>query len=259
MVSGRTLVRSSSVVSQRKLSGSSACSVSTSATYSPYADPDVPLSSLLGNAIGRSLCLDDKQVGFLGSLGLPEGLQQELIDSHQAFPVRLWILDNSGSMSTGDGHRMVKTAQGERTVGCSRWAELADSLEWHARVSAHLGAASEFRLLNPVGPQMVRVGFGQDHADREVERVKQLCATQPTGSTPLCERVREAIQRIAEVAPQLRAAGQRACLVICSDGAATDGDIAAAMRPLRSLPVWVVIRLCTDEDKVLEYWNNIDE
>jgi hypothetical protein len=32
----------------------------------------------------------------------------------------------------------------------------------------------------------------------------------------------------------------------------------AAMRPLEKLPVWIVIRLCTDEDKMVDYWNNID-
>ena len=28
--------------------------------------------------------------------------------------------------------------------------------------------------------------------------------------------------------------------------------------PLKNLPVWVVIRLCTDDDKIVNYWNNID-
>lgn len=37
------------------------------------------------------------------------------------------------------------------------------------------------------------------------------------------------------------------------------GDIAEAMRPLQNLPVWVVVRLCTDDDKVVDYWNNIDK
>jgi hypothetical protein len=47
-------------------------------------------------------------------------------------------------------------------------------------------------------------------------------------------------------------------LVICTDGEASDGDITAALRPLHNLPVWVVIRLCTDVDAIVDYWNNVD-
>ena len=30
------------------------------------------------------------------------------------------------------------------------------------------------------------------------------------------------------------------------------------MKPLEKLPCWVVIRLCTDDDRIVKYWNNID-
>lgn len=30
------------------------------------------------------------------------------------------------------------------------------------------------------------------------------------------------------------------------------------MRLLKELPVWVVIRLCTDDHKMVDYWNNVD-
>ncbi len=40
--------------------------------------------------------------------------------------------------------------------------------------------------------------------------------------------------------PELRANKQQACVVIATDGEATDGDIADAMKPLQDLPVWVV-------------------
>jgi hypothetical protein len=56
-----------------------------------------------------------------------------------------------------------------------------------------------------------------------------------------------------------RACGaQQAVLSIVSDGLPTDGDLAAAMRPLSALPVWVVVRLCTDESHVLEFWGSLD-
>jgi hypothetical protein len=38
---------------------------------------------------------------------------------------------------------------------------------------------------------------------------------------------------------------------------ASDGDVAAALRPLVGLPVRVVVRLCTDDDKIADYWNKV--
>ena len=60
------------------------------------------------------------------------------------------------------------------------------------------------------------------------------------------------------MAPSLRAQAKKAAVIIATDGESSDGDIASAMRPLQDLPVWVVVRLCTDDDRVVSYWNNID-
>jgi hypothetical protein len=79
------------------------------------------------------------------------------------------------------------------------------------------------------------------------------------GGTPLCRHIREVTAKIREMEPMLRQQGQRAAIIIMTDGEASDGDLAAAMAPLQHLPVWVVVRLCTDEDKIVQYWNNIDE
>ena len=37
------------------------------------------------------------------------------------------------------------------------------------------------------------------------------------------------------------------------------GDVIEALRPLTLLPVWVVIRLCTNEVNIVNFWNNIDK
>jgi hypothetical protein len=160
-------------------------------------------------------------------------------------------------MTSGDGHRVIAARGKQRFVSCSRWNELGQALEWQARVSAHLGMPTEFMLLNPVqGITGVRCGYGDPEA--EMRDMRRLIQTSPTGRTPLCAKIREVVARVEAMAPALRAHGQRVVVTIASDGLSTDGSIADAMRPLQSLPVWVVVRLCTDEDEVVEYWNNVD-
>ena len=92
-----------------------------------------------------------------------------------------------------------------------------------------------------------------------MSQIDRLIDSSPTGRTPLCAQIRDVCAEIAADAPLLRANGQRVCLVIASDGQASDGDVMEALRPLHDVPVWIVIRLCTDDDDVVEYWNGVDE
>jgi hypothetical protein len=66
------------------------------------------------------------------------------------------------------------------------------------------------------------------------------------------------VRKIQSIDDHLRANNQRAAVIIATDGISTDGDVAEAMKPLQDLAVWVVVRLCTDDDEVIDYWNNID-
>ena len=48
-------------------------------------------------------------------------------------------------------------------------------------------------------------------------------------------------------------------LIIATDGEPSDGNIVEAMRPLHDLPVWVVVRLCTDDSRIGSYWSEVDK
>ena len=74
----------------------------------------------------------------------------------------------------------------------------------------------------------------------------------------MCRHIREVTADIRRYEPELRRLGQRVAIIIMTDGEPSDGNLVAAMAPLRDLPVWVVVRLCTDEDRVVDFWNNID-
>ena len=80
-------------------------------------------------------------------------------------------------------------------------------------------------------------------------RLRELLASGPAGMTPLCAAVRDVVDSIRATAADLRRRGRRACVVIASDGAATDGDVETALRPLRDLPAWVIVRLCTQRSE----------
>ncbi len=52
---------------------------------------------------------------------------------------------------------------------------------------------------------------------------------------------------------------QKVAIVIATDGLPNvRHSFVEALRSLEGLPVWIVIRLCTDDDKVVEYYNNLD-
>jgi len=199
--------------------------------------------------------------GLFDRMGVPPGIAEAFQGTVRNIPLRIWIIDNSGSMATTDGTRLLTGTDGQMgMVKSTRWQELCDSLKWHAQMASSLCAPTEFRMLNPPDggvPQIVHCGYGNPEAENRA--ADAMLSSQPTGRTPLCEQIYQVVQAVTPQAANLRAAGHRVTVVIASDGAATDGDVASAMRPLENLPVWLVVRLCTDDDAVLRYWNSIDE
>ncbi len=191
---------------------------------------------------------------FLSRHNWPLGLQEALIKSCAKMPVRFFITDDSGSMLTNDGKRILGAGESTKVIRCTRWSELSASLKFHAELSHVANAPSEFRLLNNAEP--VLVGMPSDVGAFNL--IKEILEDGPGGQTPICAQINAVVEKISKIEDNLRANHQRAAVIICTDGVSTDGDVAEAMRPLQNLPVWVVVRLCTDSEEILNYWNNID-
>lgn len=143
----------------------------------------------------------------------------------------------------------------DRFINCSRWSELCDSIRFHAGLADAAQSPTEFRFLNNSPPLLLGAG---ESSRANYERLLEVLEESPHGQTPLCAQVREVVGQITSIAPQLRAAGQRAVVVVATDGKPTDGDLATTLRPLQQLPVLIVVRMCTDEDEVVNYWNTLD-
>jgi hypothetical protein len=195
---------------------------------------------------------------FMNKHNWTKGMQSAFFTSTKKIPIRFFIVDDSGSMNNNDGHRIIRTGSGKmapaKMIQCTRWAELSDSLKFHAKLSETCKTPSEFRLLN--GADLVMVGLG-NHPEG-LQFSNEVLDEQPAGQTPLCRHVNDVVSAIKQMEPQLRAQGKKAAVIIATDGESTDGNITSALRPLRELPAWVVLRLCTNEQTVVDYWNNVD-
>ena len=235
----------------------------------------------------KSEVLRESDTCSVESLGIdiPSGLRQTLTANTQsAIHKRFWIVDNSGSTSLDDGHCLL-TSNDNGDEECSRWDEISETVESHIHLASSLGAPSEFRLLNPPknggplvrGPHRFRVGYGLNtpsQASKDRKRARNIMLrNEPSGRTPLPDSIREVRRDIIDMLPTLEEEGSKVCIVIATDGQNTNKhncgievqekerqeDLVAALDSLRGLPVCVVIRLCTDWQPTLTFYNELDK
>eukprot|EP00854_Cymbomonas_tetramitiformis_P012172 gene12172-14379_t len=195
-------------------------------------------------------------------------------------PTRIWIVDNSSSMNESDGNRIIENKGKMVSIKSTRWEELRDSVNYHAQLASELNSRCCFRLLNPVGGgpmaghQYFSVGSaGATDVDSggssKVILAKEIMSSSASGCTPLSAQIRGVHALISQFASELYSTGKKIGIVIATDGLpsdnrgrTTDADInefKACLQTLQELPVWVVVRLCTDEEKVVDFWGEIDK
>lgn len=239
-------------------------------------------SSSCRSKVSRKVCKCISSFPSISALTVNfyQDLQELLTKNNLNFPLRIWVIDNSGSMIKTDGHRLVETRKRTdvRVVGCTRWAEIQQTAEYHVRMAALTKAATVFRFLNDPGVAGGKQQFGIATPDTEndaasineevARAVSTIHSASPGGVTPLSRHVREIRENIAAMEPELRGDGTRVVVVLATDGLPTDeygtcdqhtkNTFIDALRSLEGLPVWVVVRLCTDEEEVVDFYNDLD-
>jgi len=220
--------------------------------------------------------LSETQLSFLRELGFTNGLAKTIRDSFSEFPLRIWILDNSGSMRIDDGAHFVANKKNKHmtNVRCTRWTELCETVIYHAKLANMLQAPTMFRLLNKnknlVGPQKFGVALKDDvNIPNDLETaISTMEKSSPHGFTPLTKHILAVKRQIARLAPNLQREGSRVALIIATDGLPSDKKgnsprseqkkFVDALQSLAGLPVWVVIRLCTNDANIVEFYNDLD-
>ena len=110
---------------------------------------------------------------------------------------------------------------------------------------------------------------GNEFAKSEVENaINTMKKIKPGGVTPLTQHIWEIQEQVTSMAHDLRESGKQVAIILATDGLPTDDrgyggknvmdEFVSALRSLEGLPIWVVIRLCTDEDKVCNFYNSLD-
>mmetsp|Transcript_10094 Transcript_10094/g.21072 ORF Transcript_10094/g.21072 Transcript_10094/m.21072 type:complete len:398 (+) Transcript_10094:1-1194(+) len=220
--------------------------------------------------------LNTNEILTLKDQGYTDGLIKSIARSNMNFPLRIWIVDNSGSMVTADGHRLISTGNSNdvKFVNCSRWAEIKETVEYHAQMAALLEAPTVFRLLNDpgrmAGPQQFSIAErGSDFVSEDLAvALNTMQMASPAGVTPLTQHVREIRANLQAMKEELQMTGQKVVIVLATDGLPSDNygssnqqtlhEFKDALRSLEGLPVWIVVRLCTDEENVVEFYNDLD-
>ncbi|KAL7526715.1 hypothetical protein ACHAXR_001618, partial [Thalassiosira sp. AJA248-18] len=214
---------------------------------------------------------------YLKGLGLPEGLASTVSRNYKSCDSRLWLIDNSSSMKVRDSHLIGGSLESiQKKEPVSRWEELQETLAFHAKMSVRCWMPTKFWLVNDPGSTVGSQKFSlcwktPKEIGSEMNVLKHIMttATPQLSKNPLVHQIRSVQRGISKEAPRLSLQGKHITFVMCTQGVPTDvqgktgtaamQEFQGALSTLSKLPVKIVLRLCTDDKKVMNVLdNNLD-
>ncbi|KAL7527561.1 hypothetical protein ACHAXR_002014, partial [Thalassiosira sp. AJA248-18] len=211
----------------------------------------------------------------LASLGLPSGLLSSVLQSYQSCDSRLWLIDNSAFMKVRDSHVGRGGSDGiiERVDNVSRWQELQEAVAFHAKISSRCWMPTKYWLVNEQSGQSKKFNLcwsTPKDVPGEMNNIKHTLKndTLDQSKCNLTKRISYISKSVAKVASDLSARDKNITVVICTQGMPTNskGQSGTTIRQefreevwaLSKLPVKIIIRLCTDDEKVRDMFNDMD-
>jgi len=108
---------------------------------------------------------------------------------------------------------------------------------------------------------------GRDsYSDIHVKNVIELVT--PNGMTPLTRHIFDLQNEFRKMSIDLNRNGQKVAIVLATVGLPNEtgcsqekaiSNFVNTMRALEGLSIWIVIRLCTDDDDLVSFYNDLDD
>mmetsp|Transcript_42714 Transcript_42714/g.48544 ORF Transcript_42714/g.48544 Transcript_42714/m.48544 type:complete len:417 (+) Transcript_42714:67-1317(+) len=222
----------------------------------------------------RSIVEDNRIIDYLRSQGFTIGLARTLIANTDAFAARIWLINNSKSMNCADGHRVVQDARHKITnVSCTRWEEVSSTLFWHANFAALMKAPSAIRMVHGAmgHPQQLGVASSEEvDIQSEIRRLSSLMQQTPAGSgCEMLPHLREIVDSCLKIPVELFGEDRFMAIIFVTDrlpidengseGEHVTKEFLETLNMLSGLPIWVVIRLSTDDQHIVDFYNKLDD
>eukprot|EP00429_Kryptoperidinium_foliaceum_P033985 CAMPEP_0176167990 /NCGR_PEP_ID=MMETSP0120_2-20121206/85972_1 /TAXON_ID=160619 /ORGANISM="Kryptoperidinium foliaceum, Strain CCMP 1326" /LENGTH=441 /DNA_ID=CAMNT_0017505677 /DNA_START=36 /DNA_END=1358 /DNA_ORIENTATION=- len=223
-------------------------------------------------SVGDGMRRRDSIDSMIASAVIPHGLLPNMTIDIQGIGTRIYLLDNSGSVMVEDG--TILDEQHDTLREGTRWSEICHFARCHAHWNLMLGTPCYFMVLNPrvqpFGMSQRQLYIDPRAELSEAEHLRNLHAflekNTPFGLTPLCLRLAD-VRRLVEGFADLE--GRKVFVVVVTDGIPTamsgsdaPEDTEILLNELRSLTdtgvVRMVIRLCTDDQETIDFYNNLD-
>jgi len=188
---------------------------------------------------------------FLRQNHWPQNLINTFVSNINSTSKIYFIYDDSGSMSGSDG----KIFKDEREVNCSRWEELLQAFNFNSMISILGSIETNVKFLNAGSYQ-----FGNSYVT-ETDSFLRKFQEMNGGYTPLAKTLREIINDLKDYRTYSLNT-EKAQVTIYTDGEPSDCNNEEFKALLKDLIINqnanVTIRLLTDEENVLNYWNSIE-